>query len=225
MKFKDLKIRTQLMFGFAVMFMVIIVLGFITYRQTTHIHQQSETLYNHPLQVRRAIGDLNVDILTMRLGTRDLMLAINNQEKQEALQTIELSADDAEQQFSKIKTSYLGPESDVSEAHKAFIKWNTLRQINLKLALEEQNAKIKESISSKGTVGIYREQMLAKINVIDNFATKKADTLYITGIHYHWDLNSHAVCQLLINKNHPESYSGTDRCYQKISGWRHECTK
>ena len=178
MKLKDLKIRSQLLLGFAVMFVAVIVLGVVSYKQTTQIHQQSEILYDHPLQVRRAIGDLNVDILNMRLGTRDLMLAINDKEKQAALQSIALSADDAGQQFDNINISYLGPKADVSEAHKAFIKWNTLRQINLKYALEEQNAKIKESVSSSGSVGMYREKMLAKINVIDNYATKKADTLY-----------------------------------------------
>jgi len=178
MKFKDLKIRSQLMSGFAVMFVIVIALGFISYRQTTRIHQQSEILYTHPLQVRKALGNLNVDILSMRLGTRDLMLAINDKEKQDALQSIELSADDAEQQFSNITSSYLGPKTDVVEAHRAFIKWNTARQVNLKFALEEQDAKIKESVSSNGTVGIFREQMLSRIKAIDVFATRKGDTLF-----------------------------------------------
>ena len=178
MKFKDLKIRSQLMSGFAVMFVIVIALGFISYRQTTRIHQQSEILYTHPLQVRKALGNLNVDILSMRLGTRDLMLAINEKEKQDALQSIELSADDAEQQFSNITSSYLGPKTDVVEAHRAFIKWNTARQVNLKFALEEQDAKIKESVSSNGTVGIFREQMLSRIKAIDVFATRKGDTLF-----------------------------------------------
>ena len=166
------------MSGFAVMFVIVIALGFISYRQTTRIHQQSEILYTHPLQVRKALGNLNVDILSMRLGTRDLMLAINEKEKQDALQSIELSADDAEQQFSNITSSYLGPKTDVVEAHRAFIKWNTARQVNLKFALEEQDAKIKESVSSNGTVGIFREQMLSRIKAIDVFATRKGDTLF-----------------------------------------------
>ena len=166
------------MSGFAVMFVIVIALGFISYRQTTRIHQQSEILYTHPLQVRKALGNLNVDILSMRLGTRDLMLAINDKEKQDALQSIELSADDAEQQFSNITSSYLGPKTDVVEAHRAFIKWNTARQVNLKFALEEQDAKIKESVSSNGTVGIFREQMLSRIKAIDVFATRKGDTLF-----------------------------------------------
>jgi len=178
MKLKDLKIRSQLMLGFAAMYLAVIILGFISYRQTTQIHQQSELLYNHPLQVRKALGNLNADILSIRLGTRDLMLAVNNKETQDALQSIELSAYDAEQQFSNIKTSYLGPATDVNNAHKAFILWNTSRQLNLKSALGGQNALIKQSFSSKGIVGIYREQMLANIKVIDEYVSKKGDTLF-----------------------------------------------
>lgn len=178
MKLKDFKIVSLLILGFAIMSVFVIMLGFISFRQSTQIHQQSEMIYNYPLQIRRAIGNLNVDILSMRLGTRDLMLAISDKEKQDAIQLIELAADDAEHQFNSMKQSYLGDVSDVEEAHKAFIRWQSIRQENTKLALAGEDEKVKESVSSNGAVGLLRDQMLAKIKRIDDSSTKKGDSLY-----------------------------------------------
>src|ERR1035437_682753 len=178
MKLKDLKIGTQLLLSFAVMSLLVIVLGVVSFRQANEIHLQTETIYNHPLQVKSAIGKLNVDILTMRLATRDLMLAINDKEKQDALQSMELSSEDAGLRFKILKETYLGPTADVDEAHEAFVRWKTVRQDNTRLALAENDLKVKESISSTGTVGILRDKMLAKIKTIDDFATRKGEFLY-----------------------------------------------
>jgi PAS domain S-box-containing protein len=66
----------------------------------------------------------------------------------------------------------------VEQAHKAFISWLTAREENTKLALSGDTQKVKESVLSTGTVGILRDKMLAKIQIIENYAVQKGDNLY-----------------------------------------------
>ncbi len=74
MKLKDLKIGTQLRIGFGAMMLLVAVLGFISYEQTNKIARQTETMYNHPLQVRRALGELKFDITAIHREMKDLFL-------------------------------------------------------------------------------------------------------------------------------------------------------
>ena len=74
MNLKNLTIGTQLILGFAAMFILVIGLGVISYFQGTQIHEQTATLYNHPLMVRRAIGELKSDILLMQRNKKDVFL-------------------------------------------------------------------------------------------------------------------------------------------------------
>jgi len=180
MNTKNIKIGTQLKIGFAVMLLFVIVLGIVAYQQTGKIHLETETIYNHPLKVRTAIGDLDFDILSMRLGTRDLMLASSNVEKEDAVRLIEISSADAIEQFKVLYAKYLGPQADVDEAYKAFISWKVAREQNTKMVLSGDIDKVKESILSTGTVGVYREKMMEKIKVIDDFSKQKAEAIYFS---------------------------------------------
>ena len=178
MNTKNIKIRTQLVLGFIAMLLFVIGLGVVTYQQTNKIHFQTETIYNHPLAVRTAIGILDFDVVNMRIGTRDLMLANTNTEKVDAIRLIELSAAEALDQFKVLYAKYLGPRKDIDDAYKAFITWKIARELNTSQVLSGEIEKVKESILSTGKVGSLQEQMMAKIKVIDNFAYKKAEELF-----------------------------------------------
>ena len=175
---KNLKIGTQLRLGFAAMLLFVIVLGVVSYLQSGKIHEQTETMYSHPLKVRRAIGSLQFNIQSIRIGERDLLLANNDQEKQDAVQLMELFVAEAFQQFNIMYELYLGPRTDIDEAYKAFINWNTSRNENTKLVLSGDIEKAKKNIFTEGRVRNYREIMMAKIKIIDDFATQKGDTLF-----------------------------------------------
>ena len=183
MNMKNLKIGTQLKLGFALLLLFVVVLGAVSYTQTDQIHLQTEEMYNHSLKVRLAIGRLNQVILSMRVTARDLVLAKSNQEKQSSKQLMEVSALSALQQFNLLDALYSGPRSDIEEARAAFAKWNTVRDEDLiKLALSGDIEKVKANILQGGSVGVCREQMLAKINKIDDFAKNQADASYTASI-------------------------------------------
>lgn len=178
MKIKNLKIGTQLRLGYAAMLVFVLVLGLVSYQQADEISQQTEIMHNHPLKVRSAIGDLETDILSMIVATRDLMLAKTDQEKQDAVQMMELAAADAHLQFGVLKENYLGPAAHVDEAYSAFVVWKTARDEDTRLTLSGNIDQVKESILSTGKVGVYREQLMGRVKTIDDFAKNKAESLY-----------------------------------------------
>ena len=189
-KIINIRIRTQLLLGFAVILLFVIALGMTAYIQKDQLFDQTETLYSHPLKVRIAIGDLNSDILTMRLGQRNLMLAANGQQQQAAIQMMSLASADAQKQFGTIEEWYLGPTADVRKANQAFLLWNIAREENITLALSGNIEQVKENVLDEGKVGSYREIMLSNIKVIDDFALNKGDEIYKNAVDLKNSLNS-----------------------------------
>ncbi len=175
MNTNNLKIGTQLKLGFSAMLFFVIVLGVVSYKQNIELNLQTEIMYDHPTQVRKAISSLESDILNIRLGSSDLMLANTDQEKLPAIQLIEFSYNDAFRQFQVLNDKYLGPRSDIDEACKAFIIWKTAIAENTKQALSGNKGKVSE-ITGLGRIN--REEMDSKIKKIDNFAAAKTKSLY-----------------------------------------------
>ena len=194
MKINNLRIGTQLSIASALSLLFVIIIGSVSVYHSTLLVGQTEKLYNHPLQVRAAIGNLNADILQMRLSTRDLLIVKTEGEKQEALQQMELSLADAKQQFDQLKDRYLGPKTDIENAYQAFIKWTVARKANTDLALKGNSQLVIESVRSSGSVGKLREAMNAKIEVIDTFAKAKAEELHAQST----ELKNKLALQLLL---------------------------
>lgn len=193
MNAKNVKIATQLKFGFTAMLFLVVVLGVVSYFQTDRIQEQMDTFYDHPLKVRRALGNLTADILSMRLGTRDLMVAKTEKEKLTALQLIESTTEDVPNQFKVLREQYLGPKSDVEDAYQAFINWKIARSENTRLLLSGEVEKVKQSVLPEGNVGSLRESMLTKIKVIDNFALLKGEELYSNSQNLQTTLNRQLI--------------------------------
>lgn len=193
MKIKDLKIANQLLIGFGAMIFFVLVLSRISQIQSEELHQKTETLYNHPINVRDAINKLEIDILTLRLATSDLLLSKTQDEKQTSLKQIELAEKDAETQFLVIKAQYLGHKKDVEEAYAVYIKWKIAREENTMLAISGNALAIKESISPEGNVELARTQLLQKIQKITKFAENKTTKLYTSSLELKESLNNQLI--------------------------------
>ena len=185
MRLKNMKIGTQLLLGYAALLLFVVVIGVVSFLHSGDVRQQTETIYKHPLQVKNALGSLHVCILNTRLGERDLMLAKSDQEKQDALQLMELSTARGMQQFDVLYALYLGPRKDIDSAYSAFISWKASIQENTRLALSGDIEQATNNIRFAGTVRIHRDQMMSKIKIIDDFAQQKAETLFVTSNESH----------------------------------------
>lgn len=178
MKLTNLKIGVQLRIGFGIIILLIVLLGGISWHQTNQIAQQTADLYDHPFQVRRAIGELKADILSMHRGMKDLGLAENNQEITLLLQDIETYKTDADKQFTIIFELYLGPRADVDLAYNDFVHWNIIREETILLIREGKKLEALARTRANGVGGNHVNIILKHIQVIDDFAVDKAKQFY-----------------------------------------------
>jgi signal transduction histidine kinase/CheY-like chemotaxis protein/HAMP domain-containing protein len=178
MNIKNLKVSAQLILGFISILVLIIAFGVVSYRHANRIQHEMETIYNHPLKVRVAIGKLQADILKMRLGNRDLMLANSNKEQQAAIMMMEFAEYDAQKQFDVIKNNFVGSQAEVDSAYADFMCWKIAREENTRLAIAGNIEQVKENVKVNGIVGVYRERMIKHISNIDQYATNKAVSLF-----------------------------------------------
>ncbi|MBK9964917.1 MAG: response regulator [Holophagales bacterium] len=180
MKLENLGIGTQLRIGLGALLAFVLALGALAWVQTGLLWEATKDLYDHPLQVRRAVGALSVDILSMSRSTKIVCLAENDPERQAALQGIDTAEADAYRQFEIVSNQYLGPRSDVDEAFQAFVQWKAIRAETNRLLSEGRTAEAMRRIRGSGASDAHVDVLLGRVQKIGDFATAKADELFLT---------------------------------------------
>lgn len=180
MNLKNMRIGTQLKLGFAVLLLFVIVLGLVSYLQTEEISQQTEVMYKHPLQVRRAIGVIRENIRAIQLEYRDILLADSAEKIQSALQKSDVYEAEVLRRFVVLQERYLGPKADVENALNAFVRWNSLQKNSRDVSKTGNVNKLMVRVSASGDIGSARQEVFASIGKVDDFAVKKGDAIYST---------------------------------------------
>lgn len=182
MRIKDVTIKNQLILGFASILVLVLLLGTVAYSQTTKLYQQTATMYENPLQVRRALSQLSVDLLNIQHGMYMLTRSQSETEKQVALQLIGTANKDGENQFAIIKEKYLGPKEDVEQAYAQYGLWEIVREENINLILSGEIEKAEASRGPEGKEGLIVKSILENVEKVDIFSFNKAESLYTTSM-------------------------------------------
>ena len=177
-KLTDLKIGTQLKIGFGIILLLILVLGAISWRQSNSLAKQSTDLYNHPLQVRRALGDLKSNALEMRWELMRMQLINDETLRQNSLQKMDLYQIDSEHDLDMIYISYLGPKSDVEDARHAFQAWVSALKGYSDLVMAGKSSSELTHFDQIAEMDEKIALVLSSIENISQFATKKGDSFY-----------------------------------------------
>ena len=193
MTLKNLKIGTQLMLGYAVLLMFVVILGAIAYIQADKIQQQTDNLYNHPFKVQRALGLLRFDVIAIQRDMKDLFIAADEAGTSHDINQIETLTADAFGQIEILKNQYLGPHSDIDSAKHRFIVWNSMHNETIRMLRSGKTAEAAVRTRAGGIVANQIEVVFNAIQKIDNFSEKKADTLFALSN----DLNDSLNQQLL----------------------------
>ncbi len=189
MKIQDIKIATQLKTGFGIILLLIIVLGGISWYNNDQMASRITDLYDHPLKVRRALGELKADIISIHRGMKDLCLAQNDKEIASILQEIDNYKATSFIQLNILKESYLGPPADIENTYNNFVKWNAIREETIRLLRSGKANEAKASTKPGGEGGLQAKVLLGHIQVIDNFAMSKGDQLYNSAVELNNTLN------------------------------------
>ncbi len=180
MKFRDMKIGRQLRLGLGLILAFVMILGVFAWKQADLLWLQTSKMYNHPLQVRRAIGVMEADVERLSRHIRDLLMAQNDQERTNSLQYIEITETETDRQMSLLYDRYLGPREDLVNLHDDIVKWNTLREETVLLLgtgkTTEAEARVLLSGIQEAQAGVVR----SRLKRIDDFALQMANRLYRT---------------------------------------------
>ncbi len=178
MKLKDLKISTQLRLGLATILALLLFLGALAWIQTDKLWLQTKELYDHPLQVRRAIGKFEYNVESIRRHMRDLVLAANDHEAEACLRSIEADRTDAEQQINVLFDRYLGSHDDLVGLRDDFGKWSALQKETARMVGDGKNTEAVARLHPGGILDTQAELLSSHIRLVDNFAQNKADEFY-----------------------------------------------
>jgi signal transduction histidine kinase/DNA-binding response OmpR family regulator len=178
MKPLSISIRLQLLFGFTILLLLVALLGSIAFIQSKRIHQQTKTLYEHPLQVRRALGRLNVDIVTLQRDVRNLILYTNHGIISENLIQILDGKEDADEQASIISDLYLGPRSDVDSLKYSLMQWNILRDETIRFIANRAPGDLEKPLAALEVSNRQANILLSWLEKIDAFSKNKTEELY-----------------------------------------------
>lgn len=174
MKLKDIKIGTQLIFGFATIILFVLLLGIVSHNQTKRTQLLTDSLYDHPFQVQKAIGALRSDILAIHREMKDLVLAADQNELTQSLGRLKVWEADAFAQIEILSERYLGNISDIDSVKQEFIIWNSLREETIRIIHEGNLVEAGNRTKLHGVAGSKVEGILEEIDVIDTFAQNKA---------------------------------------------------
>jgi len=175
---KNLKIGTQIQLAFAAILFFVIIIAMVSYWQSGQIHQQTDTMYNHPVKVRRAIGALSTDIQSIRVNMMELVISSEDKEIASCLNQIEILKANTFDETDNIYDSYLGPRQDVDSLKQALIIWDSVRDETIRLFRAGKTREAVSRVKIGGIDGYNVEKTLAALKKIDNFARMKGDSLY-----------------------------------------------
>ncbi len=177
-KLSDLNIGTQLRIGLGAVFLLVVILGAESWIQTESLWQETKNLYEHPVSVRTALGEAKGEIVSMQRGMKDLMLTANDRERESIIQEIDAHEEAAMRQFDILYANYLGPISDIDEAHVLFVKWKSIRSETIRLLRAGKNVEASDRTKYSGVGDLHAKAILKELRDVSDFAVKRGDKFY-----------------------------------------------
>jgi signal transduction histidine kinase/CheY-like chemotaxis protein/HAMP domain-containing protein len=189
-----MKIGRRLGFGFGIIIVFLLLLAALAWVQTDRIWQNTKSLYEHPLMVRRALGNIKSDILTMDGRMKDLLLAEAGPARTAIISSIDSAEADTRRNFDIVFDRFLGPKEDVQKAFGIFVEWKAVRDETIALVLSGGAAVAAARYGAGGEERAHAEKAIASLETLSDFSERKGDQFYLDSL----ALKNMAVGQLLI---------------------------
>jgi len=194
MKLRNVTVSKQLNIALGIILLLVVLLGGITLFNSISLWQSTKGLYDHPLAVQKAIGDIEVDVLNMRLEMRELVLAESEQKIQDRVIAINIFEADAYRQLDVLYNTYLGPRSDIDAAYNSTVKWKAIRDETIRLLRAGKIDEAAERTKIEGIGGVQTQKLVSDLDKIHIFAQAKAVQFYMDAE----EQKNHNVLQLAI---------------------------
>ena len=180
MNLRQMDIGKQLKTVFSSLIIVVTLMSLFTIWETNQLSQQTQTLYDHPLQVRRALDNIKVDQQMMGVAIRDMVLAENEADMNMAYERLLRHKSNIPTQIDILRDLYLGPIEDVEAIVTEFTVWEEVVMRNASALMDGDQTGVIRNIQPNGEITIHARLLEEAVNTIDAFAKQKADDLYHT---------------------------------------------
>ena len=171
-------LRWQILAGFGVMLIIILLLGALARYQVGRVWESTRTLHDHPMQVRNAANKMHLAVMNMRQATRDLVLLAEPDSQKLALEIIEINEPVLEQGLATLQSRYLGPPADIERVRRLLREWSTSRARVISLVREGRAPETLVMLKPKtGETVVASDQLLLTLGRIEAFAANKGAAL------------------------------------------------
>lgn len=204
-KINDVRVRYRILFGFLLMMLFILGIGILAILSGNQLGSYTEQLYRHPFTVSNTVRDINLNIVRMHRGMKDILLSKDDASMNQFVQEIDLYEKQVLSQFDIIYDRYLGDKLEVEQLHNLFKEWAFIRTKIIELKRQKKYAEA-EAIHWK-EASPHLQALELKVNDLTDFAGKKAELfMEETRIHrarttwfFYIVLGSSLICGLLIS--------------------------
>ena len=173
-----LKIRTKLLLSFAFILLFSSTVNIYGLFQMDVLADLTTKIYNHPLQVTRAVLTANAGIIKMHRSMKDGALAANAEEIKAAHLQVDQYEQEVYQQFAIVQKWILGDEGAalIAETDHIFQNWLPIREEVI--ALMQGGQRDKAAAISKGKGAQHVALLDRQMEALKNYAANKANGMY-----------------------------------------------
>jgi phage tail protein X len=171
-----LTIRTKLLLAFSLILILSNAVNIYGIFQMERLADLTTKIYNHPLQVTRAVLTANAGIINMRSSMKDIALAKSEADIKAAHSQIEQYEQAVYEQLNIVQKWILGKEGAtlITETIQTFGDWFPIREEVIALKKAEKGETIFAITKETRHIAMLNEQMEA----LKNYAASKASGMY-----------------------------------------------
>jgi CheY-like chemotaxis protein/signal transduction histidine kinase/CHASE3 domain sensor protein len=178
MNLKNMKIGNRLILGITLILLLVAAMGGVALYQASRLWQSTDDIYNHPLQVARAVRDIKIDVLLIHRSIKDYTMAETKELADAELINISRAETEIDKNILVIRNQYLGDQNDVDSVVMAFKDWQAVYNETRRIALSDNKIEAYNRTRPTGIGGKHVNKLLTEIDELSHFAKNKATQLY-----------------------------------------------
>ena len=178
MKLAKMRIGTQLRLGIGVIMSFVVLLGVLAWVQTEGTWQQARLMFEHPLQVRAAVGELRANLLGADLAVRTSFISSNSHDLAILSHQLDEFTPATASHLETLRRLCLGDRKDVEALSVALARLASGRAETVAMLTTGQTRQAADRLGPRGVVSEQMAQVDARLQTIDTFAEGKATLLY-----------------------------------------------
>ncbi|MBF0289257.1 MAG: methyl-accepting chemotaxis protein [SAR324 cluster bacterium] len=171
---KNVKISARLFLGFSIMIVIMIGMGLYIISNMKNLSELTTQLYRHPFTVSTAILRIDTNILSMHRSMKDVALAKDNAEIEQAAEMVAGYEKLVYEDYKIVAERFLGDKKKVDAGIKLFADWKPIRDEVIALMKAGKRQEAADITKKQGAEHV--EQMDHSIHEFIDFAQNKADS-------------------------------------------------